>query len=162
VRRIDRNGMVTTVAGGTGVLRAAGDGGPATTAQLNAPVTVAVDRQGNLSIPDPDNFRSRKVNSAGTITTVAGRTTRSSPEIEVRQRPRPPALPSTRATTSTSPTTPPCARSTALGASPPSPAGRSPRGQALRHTAVRPSCRRSEQRSYDRERFRALSGEPDA
>ena len=72
VRRIDGNGVVTTVAGGTGVLGAAGDGGPATKAQLNAPVAVAVDRQGDLYISDSDNFRIRKVDSAGTITTVAG------------------------------------------------------------------------------------------
>jgi sugar lactone lactonase YvrE len=72
VRRIDRNGVITTVAGGTGVLGAAGDGGPATKAQLNAPVAVAVDRQGELYISDSDNLRIRKVDTTGTITTVAG------------------------------------------------------------------------------------------
>jgi sugar lactone lactonase YvrE len=72
VRKIDRNGVITTVAGGTGVLGAAGDGGPATKAQLNAPVSVGVDRHGNLFISDADNFRIRKVDTTGTITTVAG------------------------------------------------------------------------------------------
>jgi sugar lactone lactonase YvrE len=72
VRKIDRNGVITTVAGGTGVLGAAGDGGPATKAQLNAPIAVAVDRHGNLFISDSDNFRIRKVDTTGNITTVAG------------------------------------------------------------------------------------------
>jgi sugar lactone lactonase YvrE len=72
VRRIDADGVVTTVAGGTGVLGAKGDGGPATNAQLNTPVAVAPDAQGNLYISDSDNFRIRKVDTTGTITTVAG------------------------------------------------------------------------------------------
>jgi sugar lactone lactonase YvrE len=72
IRRVDRDGVVTTVAGGTGVLGAAGDGGPATKAQLNAPVAVAADAQGDVYISDSDNFRIRKVDTSGTITTVAG------------------------------------------------------------------------------------------
>jgi sugar lactone lactonase YvrE len=72
VRKINRDGIVTTVAGGTGVLGAGGDGGPATKAPLNTPVAVAVDRDGNLYISDSDNFRIRKVDTTGTITTVAG------------------------------------------------------------------------------------------
>ena len=72
VRKINRDGIVTTVAGGTGVLGAGGDGGPATKAPLNTPVAVAVDRHGNLYISDSDNFRIRKVDTTGTITTVAG------------------------------------------------------------------------------------------
>src|SRR5439155_548565 len=49
-----------------------GDGGPATSAQLNGPVRVAVDGAGDLFIADTGNQRIRKVSAAGTITTVAG------------------------------------------------------------------------------------------
>jgi NHL repeat len=72
VRKVDPGGIITTVAGGTGVLGFGGDGGPATEALLNAPVAVAVDANDNLYISDSDNFRIRKVDTAGTITTVAG------------------------------------------------------------------------------------------
>ena len=72
VRKVDPRGIVTTVAGGTGVVGFGGDGGPATRALLNVPVAVAVDRHDNLYISDSDNFRIRKVDASGTITTVAG------------------------------------------------------------------------------------------
>ena len=49
-----------------------GDGGPATEAQLNYPAGVAVDGAGNLYIVDSGNNRIRKVDSSGTITTIAG------------------------------------------------------------------------------------------
>ncbi|MCX6615362.1 MAG: SBBP repeat-containing protein, partial [Acidobacteria bacterium] len=49
-----------------------GDGGPATNAALNNPQGVAVDAAGNLYIADYFNFRIRKVNSSGIITTLAG------------------------------------------------------------------------------------------
>ncbi len=63
-------GIITTVAGGgTGGL---GDGGPATSAELNLPQGVAVDGSGNLFIADERNFRIRKVTAAtGIITTIA-------------------------------------------------------------------------------------------
>jgi sugar lactone lactonase YvrE len=72
VRRIDRSGRITTVAGGGGVVGFGGDGGPATKAQLATPLGVAVDRRGDVYIADADNFRVRKVNAHGVITTVAG------------------------------------------------------------------------------------------
>jgi len=72
VRKVDGDGIVTTVAGGTGVVGFDGDGGPATKAQLDAPVAVAVDAQGSLYISDSDNFRIREVDTSGTITTIAG------------------------------------------------------------------------------------------
>ena len=71
VRRVDPAGRITTVAG-TGVQGYGGDGGPATSAQLAAPVAVAVDGSGNLYIADSLNRRVRRVDTAGTITTVAG------------------------------------------------------------------------------------------
>ncbi len=49
-----------------------GDGGPATAAQIGAIQGVAADRFGNLYLSDTDNHRVRKVNAAGTISTVAG------------------------------------------------------------------------------------------
>ena len=53
-------------------LRIFGDGGPAVQTQLYGPVGVAVDGSGNLYIADRNNSI-RKVDSVGTITTVAGR-----------------------------------------------------------------------------------------
>ena len=48
-----------------------GDGGPATAALLN-PSAVVADAHGNLYVSDPGNFRIRKIDSAGTITTLIG------------------------------------------------------------------------------------------
>src|SRR5439155_20147438 len=56
---------------GTGIAGYSGDSGPATNAQLNSPLAVAVDAAGNLYIADTGNNVVRKV-SSGTITTVAG------------------------------------------------------------------------------------------
>jgi hypothetical protein len=71
VRKVDGSGTITTVAG-TGSSGFSGDGGPATSAELANPGNVAVDGSGNLYIGDTSNHRVRKVNSSGTITTVAG------------------------------------------------------------------------------------------
>jgi uncharacterized protein (TIGR03437 family) len=71
VRRIDANGVITTIAG-NGSVGFAGDGGPATAARLNAPHGVGVDAQGNVYIADTTNYRIRKVTPAGIISTVAG------------------------------------------------------------------------------------------
>jgi hypothetical protein len=71
VRRVLPNGNVTTVAG-TGVAGFSGDGGPATAARLNQPHAVAALPDGGFLIADANNFRVRKVSSAGTISTVAG------------------------------------------------------------------------------------------
>jgi uncharacterized protein (TIGR03437 family) len=67
IRKVS-NGIITTAAGGGSSL---GDNGPATNAQLNQPIGVAVDSVGNLYIADTVNQRIRKV-SNGLITTVAG------------------------------------------------------------------------------------------
>jgi sugar lactone lactonase YvrE len=71
VRKVDPNGTITTVAG-TGEEGYSGDGGPATKARLNLPIAVEVDREGNLYITDENNYRIRKVDKDGIITTVAG------------------------------------------------------------------------------------------
>src|SRR4051812_17324452 len=62
---------ITTVAGNGGQ-GSAGDGGAATSANLNYPTGVSVDASGNLFISDKDNSRVRKVNSSGIISTYAG------------------------------------------------------------------------------------------
>ena len=50
-----------------------GDGGPAASARLNGPYSVAVDASGNIFIADTHNYVIRKVTySTGIITTVAG------------------------------------------------------------------------------------------
>jgi uncharacterized protein (TIGR03437 family) len=71
VRRVSRDGIITTVAG-NGTFGFSGDGGPAINAQLNAPFAVAVDNSGNLFFEDHNNRRIRKVSPSGIITTVAG------------------------------------------------------------------------------------------
>jgi len=57
---------------GTGTAGFSGDGGPATAAQLNGPIGLAVDSEDSLYIADQSNFRIRKVTAAGVISTVAG------------------------------------------------------------------------------------------
>ena len=71
IRRVDRSGTITTVAG-TGVGGYSGDGGPATRAALSGMWSIAVDGAGNLFIADTGNHRIRRVDRSGTITTVAG------------------------------------------------------------------------------------------
>jgi sugar lactone lactonase YvrE len=65
-------GIITTVAG-NGTYGYSGDNGPATSAQLNAPIGVSVDPSGNIYIADQSNNRIRKVAAmTGIISTVAG------------------------------------------------------------------------------------------
>ncbi|MBU0944239.1 MAG: PKD domain-containing protein [Proteobacteria bacterium] len=70
VRKIDTNGIVTTIAG-NGTSGFSGDNGSATDAQLNAPRSLAIDTGGNVYISDINNRRLRKVDSNGIITTIA-------------------------------------------------------------------------------------------
>jgi myo-inositol-hexaphosphate 3-phosphohydrolase len=65
-------GIITTVAGTGGVSGFSGDGGPATSARMRAPRTMAADSAGNLYITDTENHRVRKVDTTGKITTIAG------------------------------------------------------------------------------------------
>jgi streptogramin lyase len=72
IRRINLGtGIIETIAG-TGVAGYSGDGGPANAAQINSPSDVDVDSSGNVYIADTYNSVIRKVDTAGTITTVAG------------------------------------------------------------------------------------------
>lgn len=60
IRRVDGRGVITTVAG-NGHRGFAGDGGPATAAELNGPVGIALDARGSLYIADEVNHRVRRV-----------------------------------------------------------------------------------------------------
>ena len=71
IRKVDATGTITTVAG-TGERGFGGDGGPATEAQLRSPTGIAMDGAGNLYIADRINYRIRKVDLTGTISTIAG------------------------------------------------------------------------------------------
>jgi len=82
IRKVDTNGIITTVAGNGAkgiylIGTYSGDGGPATNAGFSNPAAVAVDAAGNLYIADSFNYRIRKVNAAGTVTTFAGNGTRT-------------------------------------------------------------------------------------
>ena len=71
VRKVSRSGIITTIAGTT-AFGYNGDGIPATNAFLYGNWGVAVDGPGNVYITDQSNFRVRKVNTAGIISTIAG------------------------------------------------------------------------------------------
>ncbi len=71
VRKIDRDGIITTVAGnGKGDWN--GDDIPAVEASLHFPSDIDFDAEGNLYISDRSNNRIRKVDTKGIITTIAG------------------------------------------------------------------------------------------
>ena len=70
VRKVDRGGIISTVAGGREGY--SGDGDTAVGAGLFYPTGLAADQSGNLYIADRLNSRIRKVTPEGIITTVAG------------------------------------------------------------------------------------------
>ena len=68
VREVTANGTITTIAG-NGDIGSTGDGGPATSATLNAPIAVALGDGGNIFVSDagtnsdpssPDDYRVRR------------------------------------------------------------------------------------------------------
>ena len=76
VRKIDQQGVITTIAGADGPV-VSGDGGLATAAVLAAPVNLAFDAAGNLYVGDAasasrKDYRIRKVDQKGILTTVVG------------------------------------------------------------------------------------------
>ncbi len=71
IRRVDRFGIITTVAG-TSTGGYSGDGGPATAARLYAPSSVAIAPDGTLYIGDSYAQRIRRVGTDGIITAFAG------------------------------------------------------------------------------------------
>jgi sugar lactone lactonase YvrE len=73
IRRIDAvTGIITTVAGTPGVQGYSGDSQAATSARLTFPEGVALDVSGNLYLADTGDNAVRKVDTSGTITTIAG------------------------------------------------------------------------------------------
>lgn len=72
VYRLESNGTVTLIAGAPGFPSAVGDGGPATSARISNPSSLAFDTSGNLYITEPFDSRVRKVTPQGTISTFAG------------------------------------------------------------------------------------------
>ncbi len=75
VRRVAANDIITTVVG-IGTSGYTGDDAAATAAQLDNPQGLAFDGLGNLYIADTENDAIRRVNTGGTITTIAGTGTR--------------------------------------------------------------------------------------
>jgi uncharacterized repeat protein (TIGR01451 family) len=71
IREVFANGTITTVAG-NGIAGFSGDGGLATSAELNAPTGVAPTPGGGFLIADQGNERIREVTALGVISTVAG------------------------------------------------------------------------------------------
>ncbi len=71
VRKISTSGIITLFAGSAGG-GYSGDGGAATAATLSGCNGLAMDASGNLYISDASNYRVRKVNTSGVISTFAG------------------------------------------------------------------------------------------
>lgn len=71
VRKVRPDGIIETVAG-TGQAGSSGDGGPASDAQLDHPMGLALDAEGALLIADANQHRIRKVSTEGVISTFAG------------------------------------------------------------------------------------------
>ncbi len=71
VRKVNRQGVITTVAGNGTAGPLLGDGGPATSASVNLPSGVALDAAGNVYIAQQGDHRVRRVDASGIITTVA-------------------------------------------------------------------------------------------
>lgn len=70
LRRIE-NGNIETIAG-TGTGGYSGDGGPSRQASLNLPGGVVIDDAGTIYFADTGNNCIRRIDSGGTITTIAG------------------------------------------------------------------------------------------
>lgn len=72
VRKVEvSSGLITTITG-NGSHSYCCDGGPAIEAQFSVLNGIAIDDHGNIYIADTDNFRVRKVDENGIITTFAG------------------------------------------------------------------------------------------
>ncbi len=73
VLRVDPKQQLVTCVAGSGVMGHAGDGGPATEAQLNEPYEVRFDSRGNMIFVEMKNHLLRRVDlHGGVISTIAG------------------------------------------------------------------------------------------
>lgn len=72
VFRLDLKTRQLTTVAGSGKKGYAGDGGPATQAELNEPYEVRFDAQGNMYFVEMMNHVIRRVDLTGTISTIAG------------------------------------------------------------------------------------------
>jgi sugar lactone lactonase YvrE len=70
VRRLDRTGRVSTLAGKAG--SAGATNGAASTARFNAPLGLAVSATGSVFVADSGNHLIRRINADGTVSTLAG------------------------------------------------------------------------------------------
>jgi sugar lactone lactonase YvrE len=73
IRKVTPGGTISTYAG-TGVAGYTGNGGAATSAQINGPSGIDVDSRGELYFSDEVNHRIRRVDGAGVINRAAGAT----------------------------------------------------------------------------------------
>ncbi len=71
IRKIDLNGVITTIAG-TGEDGFGGDGGPAVQAAFNGISAMCFDANENLYVADFANHRIRRIGADGVVTTIAG------------------------------------------------------------------------------------------
>jgi sugar lactone lactonase YvrE len=73
VRKVDAQGILTTVAGAEAVRGYTGDGGPALAATWGAPKAMRCDPQNNIIVVDTENNAVRRIDvRTGMVTTIAG------------------------------------------------------------------------------------------
>ncbi len=71
VMKISAQGGISRFAG-NGIRGFSGDGGPAIDASVNQPSGIYADNSGNVFLADTANYRIRKIDANGMITTIAG------------------------------------------------------------------------------------------